>query len=339
MGVDKFSIRVLTADLELAEKFTIATESWDSASNVFTIIEYGGHRGLGEVSPDPRGGDTAASVVEEIEAVDLNLLDGPFDLEGLAELMPASAARCAIDIALHDLAATTAGLPLTSYLGLAGRTIPETSMTIPIGDLDVMVERAKLLSAFPMLKLKVGFDGDVAAVTAIRDVFGGRIRVDANEGWSASDAIDRLGELARLDIELCEQPVPKGDHEGWARVKEASSIPVFADEDAEDAAGVARLAGLVDGVNLKLRKAGGIRELVKAAATARSLGMSVMIGCDLESGIAASAGASVASLCDFVDLDGPTLLATDPYPGVAYDGARLVLSERPGLGVEVIPGA
>ncbi len=165
----------------------------------------------------------------------------------------------------------------------------------------------------------------------------GRIRIDANEGWTADQAIERLDALAELDIELCEQPVPKGDYDGWSRVKERSSIPIFADEDAGTAEDVAKLAGRADGVNLKLRKAGGIRELVKGTIAARALGMGVMIGCDLESGIAATAGASVASLCDFVDLDGPLLLAADPYPGVTYDGARLTLPDGPGLGVEGAP--
>ncbi|MPZ70807.1 MAG: dipeptide epimerase [Actinobacteria bacterium] len=337
VGADKFSIRGVAANLELAERFTIAVESWDVASNVFAIVSYGDHTGVGEVCPDARWGDSADSVLKEIAAVDLNGLASPFDLEGLSHLMPATAARCAVDIAMHDLAAKIASVSVAEMLGLGGRSIPETSVTVPIADLDVMVARARKLAAYPAMKLKVGFDGDVDAVRAIREVYDGRIRIDANEGWSADQAIERLDALAELDIELCEQPVPKGDYDGWSRVKERSSIPIFADEDAGTAEDVAKLAGRADGVNLKLRKAGGIRELVKGTVAARALGMGVMIGCDLESGIAATAGASAASLCDFVDLDGPLLLATDPYPGVRYDGARLSLPDAPGLGIEKAP--
>lgn len=337
VGADKFSVRAFSADLELAEKFTIAVESWDVASNVYAVVSYGEHTGVGEVSPDARWGDSVESVLDEIASVDLNELASPFDLEGLAELMPATAARCAVDIAMHDLAAKTAGISVARLLGLGGRSIPETSVTVPIADVAAMVERAKKLSNYPALKLKVGFDGDVEAVRSIRGVFGGRIRIDANEGWTAEQAVERLSELSDLNIELCEQPVPRGDYDGWSMVKERSPIPVFADEDAGTAEDVARLAGRADGVNLKLRKAGGIRELVKGTMVARALGMGVMIGCDLESGIAATAGASVASLCDFVDMDGPLLLAGDPYPGVRYDGAHLVLPGGPGLGVEGAP--
>jgi L-Ala-D/L-Glu epimerase len=337
VGTQGFSLKVVTAELTLAEKFSIATESWDSSTNVFALATFGDFTGVGEVSPDPRSDHTVESVTAEIEAVDLNQMSSPFDIERLAELMPPTPARCAVDIALHDLAARTAGISVAEFLGLGGRLLPVTSMTIPIESLDVMIARATRLSSYPALKLKVGFEGDVDAVAAIREIYPGRIRIDANEGWSADQAVDRLGQLASLDIELCEQPVPMGDFDGWAKVKAASSIPVYADEDAGTANDVARLAGIVDGVNFKLRKAGGIRELMKGMAVARSLGMGVMIGCDLETGIAATAGASVASLCDFVDMDGPTLLAEDPFPGVTYDLGALALPSGPGLGVTKVP--
>ena len=327
------ALEVRVEELALAERFTIARETWDSTNNIFVFVSHGGATGVGEAGPADRWGESVASVVKQLDAVDLARLAGPFDLEGVSDLLPPGSARCALDIALHDLAATLAGVPLADFLGCGGRPLPPTSVTLPIAGVDAMVERARRLSDHPILKMKVGFDGDVDAVAAIREVFEGRLRVDANEGWSVDDAIDRLGRLEPFDIEFCEQPIPAGDHDALGAVRESSPIPVFADEDVEDARDVAELSGVVDGVNLKLRKAGGIREVVRAAAVARAEGLQVMLGCDLDSGVAATAGAHIASLMDFVDLDGPLLLAEDPYPGVGYDRGSLILPEGPGLGI------
>ncbi|MFN2389891.1 MAG: enolase C-terminal domain-like protein, partial [Actinomycetota bacterium] len=264
-------------------------------------------------------------------------LAGPFDLEGVTALLPAGSARCALDIALHDLAGRTAGISVGDLIGVGGRGLPPTSVTIPIASPDEMVARASSLADHPILKMKVGFDGDVDVVRAVRDVFPGAIRIDANEGWELDQAIERLDALGDCRIELCEQPVPAGRHDDLGKVRRASPIPVFADEDACTAADVADLAGCVDGVNLKLRKAGGIRETVNAIAVARSLGMDVMLGCNLETGIATTAAAYVAPLVDHADLDGPLLLAADPFPGVSYSSGSVTLPDGPGLGLEARP--
>jgi L-alanine-DL-glutamate epimerase-like enolase superfamily enzyme len=331
----KWDLSIKKRELPLAERFTISRESWDSSVNVFVALSYGGLTGVGEASPHDRWDESPESVIAQLEAVDLGSLAGPFDLEGVSELLPAGAARAALDIALHDLAARRAGIGLSDLLGLAGRSRPPTSVTVPISDPDRMLERARSLADHPALKLKVGFDGDVDVVRAIRSVYDGVIRIDANEGWDPADAIERLESLAPLGIELCEQPIPAGSHNDLARVTEMSPIPVVADEDACTAADVADLVGVVDGVNLKLRKTGGVREFIRAAAVARANGLKVMIGCDLESGVAITAGAHVAALVDWADLDGPLLLAQDPFPGVAYDRGAMTLPDGPGLGMEV----
>lgn len=323
--------------MPLAERFTIARETWDVATAVFAIVRYGDTEGYGECSPDAHWGETPESTIGQLEGADLSGLHGPFDLEGAGRLLPAGSARCVLDVALHDLAAKVAGVPLRSLLGVGEMPLPPTSVTVPITDADAMVARAKSFADHPIVKTKVGFDGDVEAIEAIRSVFPGRIRVDANEGWSEEQAIERLARLERFDIELCEQPIPMHEHEALARVTEASPIPVYADEDAGTAADVAALAGVVDGVNLKLRKAGGVRETWRAIATARAHGMGVMLGCDLDSGIAMGAAAALAPLCDFIDLDGPLLLADDPHPSVRYERGELVLPDGPGLGVERRP--
>ena len=327
------SIEVQVRELPLKERFTIARQTWDSSTNVFVIARYGDGIGLGEAGPADRWGESVETVTKQLEDVDISRLNGPFDLEGVADLLPPGSARCALDVALHDLAATLAGVPLAHFLGLAGRSIPPTSITIPITDVEAMVARAKGFLDYPSIKIKVGFDGDVDAVRALREAFPGKIRIDANEGWTADQAIERLAALAAFDIELCEQPIRAGNHEDLKRVTAASPIPILADEDVGDSRDVAKLVGIVDGVNLKLRKAGGIRELVKAIHTARSHGMKVMLGCDLDSGVQTGAGAAIASLMDFVDLDGPLLLAEDPFPSITYDRGTITLPDRPGIGV------
>ncbi|MGH2693475.1 MAG: dipeptide epimerase [Actinomycetota bacterium] len=334
---ESWSLEVTPLTLQLKEPFTIASHTWDDVQNVFVTLRFASVAGVGEASPDPRAGESAESVTKQLEDLDPRELGNPFNLEGLLEVLPPGAARCALDVALHDLAGKIAQLSVTKLLGLKGRRPPPTSVTVPIADVDAMVERARSLADHPILKTKVGFDGDVDAIAHIREVYPGRLRVDANEGWGEDEAIDRLGELEPFDIELCEQPIPAGNPDALRRVSESTSIPVFADEDVCTAADVARLADAVNGVNVKLRKAGGIREIVRAIATARACGLEVMIGCDLESGIAATAGAHVAPLADFVDLDGPLLLAEDPFPGLSYERGELLVPDTPGLGVTGAP--
>ena len=335
---ESWSLEATAIELPLAERFTIARETWDSTTNVFVTLRFAGVAGVGESGPAQRWGETPESVLKELQTVDVERLGNPFNLEGVRELLPPGAARAALDIALHDLAGKIAGLPVCKLIGAKGRRLPPTSLTVPIADADKMFERARSLADHPALKVKVGFDGDVDAVAAIRSVFGGALRIDANEGWSASEAIQRLRELERFDIELCEQPIHAGNPADLARVTASTAIPIFADEDVSSSADVAGLRGVVDGVNLKLRKAGGIRETIAAISTARACGLGVMLGCDLDTGIAATAGAHVAGLVDHADLDGPLLLASDPFPGVRYERGRMILPDLPGLGVEGTPG-
>lgn len=331
---DKWSLKAEIVELALASRFAIARETWDVATNVFVRVALGDWWGIGEGQPDAYWGETPQSVVEALEAVDLSVLSGPHDLETALTLLPAGSARSALDIALHDLAARSAGISVCELLGAAGRPLPVSSITVPIAPLQEMAARAARLSHWPSLKMKVGFDDDLAAVAAVRDVYDGIVRIDANEGWSDStEALDRLDALARHDIELCEQPIPAGRIDDLAAVTAGSPIPIFADEDACTARDVIALDGAVHGVNLKLRKAGGLRATVAAVNVARACGMKVMLGCDLETGVASTAAASIAGLVDYCDLDGPLLLAADPYPGVMCDEGVLRLPPGPGLGI------
>jgi L-Ala-D/L-Glu epimerase / N-acetyl-D-glutamate racemase len=332
MTIEDLRLEARAVDLPLAESFSISRATWTEAENVFVTVRSGDAYGLGEVMPSLDRHEVIAS----LEALDLTQLESPFDLEGVSDLLPASDARSALDMAMHDLAAKLANISVSDLLGVSSR-LPPTSVTVPITTRDEMRARARRLADHPALKVKVGWDGDVEAVGAIRDVYTGSIRVDANEGWDVDDALERLADMADWNIELCEQPVAAADREGLRRVTDESSIPIYADESVRTAADVADLAGIVDGVNLKLRKAGGLRETMRAVNVARAHGLGVMIGCDLTSGVAATAEARVAACADHADVDGPLLLASDPCPGVAYEKGRLILPPGPGLGARGLP--
>jgi L-alanine-DL-glutamate epimerase-like enolase superfamily enzyme len=322
--------------LELAEPFVISRDTTEVAEVVWVQLEHEGMRGFGEAAPNGRYDESAGSALAYAESVDGELGNDPFALDEIMARLPQReyAARSAIDAALHDLCGKLLGVPVWSMLGLE-RAGPPTSWTIGLGDADEMARKAERATDFQGLKLKLGGrDGqDVERVRAVRAVWQGAIRVDVNEGWStAEQALDALPQLAQLGVEYCEQPLPAGDPAG-ARLKEASPIPIYLDEDCHTLEDVPDCARRSHGINIKLAKSGGIREALRMVPAARKLGLGVMLGCMVESGLGIAAGASIASLCDHVDLDGNLLLREDPWPGVELvDGVQLP-SESPGLGV------
>jgi L-Ala-D/L-Glu epimerase len=323
--------------LELAETFVIARESADTADVVQVEIRHDGVSGYGEGAPIERYGESAESALAYVEAHADALGDDPWALDEIHARLPREqfAARSAIDAALHDVQGKLAGVPVYKLLGLQPEG-PPTSWTIWLGDPDDMARRAEKVSGtFERLKLKLGArDGhDVDRVRAVRGVTDVPLQVDVNEYWTLDEALDALPQLGRLGVQYCEQPLPAGD-EGGARLKRDSPIPVYVDEDCHTLNDVAACADRAHGINIKLAKSGGIREAVRMAHAARALGLGVMLGCMIESGLGIAAGAHIASLCDHVDLDGNILLAHDPWPGVAFvNGVQRPSDENPGLGV------
>jgi L-alanine-DL-glutamate epimerase-like enolase superfamily enzyme len=269
--------------------------------------------------------------------------DDPFALEDIASRMRAvlsghDAARAAIEMALHDWIGKKLGLAVWRLLGLDRSRTPLSCVTLGLASAEEMERKLEAVMDFPSLKVKLGAPGDVENLRRIRERYRGRIRVDANTAWSATDAVRVLRAIEPLDIELVEQPVAREDLDGLRWVRERSPIPVFADESCHHLGDIANLAGRVDGVNLKIMKTGGIREMQRMIHAARAHGMKVMLGSMVESSLALSAAAQLAPLADYLDLDGHWLLKADPFDGAPADRGRIVLSDRPGLGAVAAHG-
>jgi L-alanine-DL-glutamate epimerase-like enolase superfamily enzyme len=334
--------------LPLRDPFRIArTDHASSAGSITTVVvELRDDRfpdvvGLGEGYPDRFYGETP----ETMRAVLPVLLDAvgepALDRAGLGAAADAmarairghGAARCALDIALHDLAGKVTGRAVHDLIGLSA-SIPPTDFTIGIDEPAVVAERARRAGAFPALKIKCGGPQDVATLEAVRGVYDGPIRVDANTGWTREEAVALLPELERLGVELIEQPFPATALRDLAWLQDRSTLPIVADESCVGPDDLDGLVGVVAGVNVKLAKCGGIAPARRMLERARELGFRTFLGCMEETSVGIAGSAAVASLAEWVDLDGCLLLADDPFEGLVLDEEhRWILSPRPGLGL------
>jgi L-alanine-DL-glutamate epimerase-like enolase superfamily enzyme len=329
------SLSVSPIELPLHYPFTIARGEELVAESVIFRVRTRECEGLGEATPIERYGESVASVVAYFESHAL-AADDPYRLEALLHPGIPPAARGGLDLALHDLIGKELGKPLYALLGLDPAATATTSFTIGIADPETTLRKLDEAREFPILKIKLGRGTpaeQVETIAAIRERYGGTLRIDANEGWSVEDAVAILRNIERYEIELCEQPVPAGRPNELRAIRERVKIPIVADEDAHVASDLPPLLGSVDGVNVKLAKTGGIRGALEMIHTARAMGMKVMLGCMVESAIAATAAAHLSPLVDWADIDGPLLTSSDPFAGVRYDNGKLLLPEAPGLGV------
>lgn len=306
--------------------------------NLLVRIEHDGIEGLGEAAPSCYYGESRVLAGAAFDAWAPHLGEDPFALDALGARLDSVlkgqwAARAALDMALHDWIGRKLGLPVWRLLGLDAAAVPRSCVTLGMAPPAEMEEKLETVLDFPLVKVKLGAPGDVENLRRIRRRYTGKLQVDANTAWSPADAVRVLREIEPLGIELVEQPVPREDLAGLRWVRERSGIPVFADESAHQLRDLAALAGCVDGVNLKLMKTGGLREMLRMIHAARALGLKVMLGSMVESSLALSAAAQLAPLADYLDLDGHWLLADDPFAGAPLERGVIALSERPGLGV------
>jgi L-alanine-DL-glutamate epimerase-like enolase superfamily enzyme len=330
-------VRAEIVRLDLAETFVISRESQDWADVVHVTIRHDDMVGRGEAAPIERYEETADSALAFVEEHGHLVGDDPFALEEIGDRLSGldgeQAAKSALDAALHDLQGKLLDVPVNRLLGLP-RIGPPTSWTVWLGDPDDMARRAAdAAPRFKRLKLKLGGgDGlDVERVRAVRGVTDLPLMVDVNEWWTLDEALDACDALSTLGVEYVEQPLREGDA-GGAELRHRSPLPVYVDEDCHTLADVATCMEIAHGVNVKLAKSGGIREAIRMTHAARALGLGVMLGCMVESGLGIAAGCAVAPLCDHVDLDGNLLLARDPVPGPSFVDGVQVASEGIGLG-------
>lgn len=325
--------------------FRISRSTEREVERTWVRVEHDGLEGWGEAAPSGYYGESADTVDRDLEAL-RPAVEGAADPEGLealeAELLrrapEGAAARAAVSAALHDLVGKRLGRPLWRLWGLDPGRTPVSSFTLGLDEPEVVAEKARAAARWPILKIKLGVEAgrERALLGAVRDEApDATLRVDANAGWAdAATALERIRVLAEHDVEFVEQPLDPEDREGLRRLKGASPLPVVLDESCLVSADVPDLADLAHGVNVKLAKCGGPREALRAIHAARACGLGVMLGCMVESTLGVAPAMHLSPLVDWVDLDGPALLADDPFRGPTLEEGRIGLGGEAGLGVE-----
>jgi L-alanine-DL-glutamate epimerase-like enolase superfamily enzyme len=326
-------------ELETTHPFGISRGTTQAYRRVWVrLTDDDGVEGWGEADPSSYYGETAETVVAALAAYAPGLPADPFDLEAAEARLAATlkyhpSARAALSAALHDLVGKRLGVPLWKLWGLDPAAAPPSSFTIGLDTPDMVRRKVREAAAYSILKIKVGTPTDRAVLQAVREETDKPIRVDANAGWTLKEALQRLPLLEEMGVELIEQPLAPDDLEGLRVLRAASRLPIIADESCRTAADIPRLAGAVDGINIKLAKCGSLREALRMIAVARAHQMRVMVGCMMESSLGITAAAHFTPLLDYVDLDGAALLKHDPFRGAGIAGGRVTLPTLPGLGV------
>jgi L-alanine-DL-glutamate epimerase-like enolase superfamily enzyme len=336
-----------TIELNPTHPFVIARGGYAHHRNVIVrITDRDGLEGFGEAAPNRYYGESVATVLAALgQFKPLLERADPMSLESIESqlnrtLRGNASAKSAVSSALHDLVGKRLGLPVYRLWGLDAATAPQSSFTIAIAENHELEQRVREAREYPILKIKLGTDRDMEIVRIVRNAAPDkRLRVDANAAWTAKHAVSMSEFLSDQGVEMLEQPVAANDIEGLRFVRKRSKLPVFADESCLVATDIAKLAGAVDGINIKLAKCGSLREALRMVHTARALDMQVMAGCMIESSLGISAIAQISPLLDAADFDGAALLSNDPFRGASIAGGSIQLSDAPGLGASPAPSA
>ena len=330
-------------ELKLKHVFTVSSFSRSTTPDVQLRIDYDGYTGYGEASMPPYLGQSVESVCTFLKKVNLEQFPDPFCIDDILtyidSLSPGdSAAKAAVDIALHDLVGKIIGAPWHRMLGLNPLKTPNTTYTIGI-DTDEMVKlkTREVAGRFKILKVKLGTPRDREMIRAIREVSDLPIAVDVNQGWkNKKKALDEIFWLKEQGIVMVEQPMPKEMPDANAWLTERSPLPTFADEAIQRLKDIPAIKGAYTGINVKLMKCTGMREAWKMMNYARAEGMKVMIGCMTETSCAIAAAAQLSPAVDFADLDGNLLIANDIFRGPTVVDGKITLNQLPGIGIEKI---
>jgi L-alanine-DL-glutamate epimerase-like enolase superfamily enzyme len=334
-------IEVKTKRLLLQHTWTISRNSSDYKDNVFVRIEKEGVTGYGEAAPNVRYGEDHEKTTDRILGV--KELIEEYDLWQFAELKEEifksitdqNCARCALDIAIMDWVGKKLNVPLYKYWGVDKNKTPVTSFSIGIDTPEVIKQKVREAEKYAVLKIKVGRENDEEILDAVRSVTDKPIRVDANEGWKTKEvALEKIKWLKTMGVEFIEQPMPSDMIKETRWLRDRVDMPIVADEAVKTASDIPKLSEAYDGINIKLMKAGGLQEAIRMIHLAKAFNMKIMLGCMIESSVAISAGAQISPMVDWADLDGNLLISNDPFKGVTVENGKLVLNDKPGLGVE-----
>ena len=336
----KMKMSFFPYELKLKHVFTVATYSRTTTPDVQVEIEYEGITGYGEASMPPYLGETVESVMSFLGKVNLEQFSDPFQLDDILSYVDSlspkdTAAKAAVDIALHDLVGKLLDAPWYKIWGLNKEKTPSTTFTIGIDTPDVVREKTKeCADQFNILKVKLGRDNDKEMIETIRSVTNLPIAIDANQGWKDRQyALDMIHWLKEKGIVMIEQLMPKEKLDDIAWITQQSPLPIFADESLQRLGDVAALKDAFTGINIKLMKCTGMREAWKMVTLAHALGMRVMVGCMTETSCAISAASQFSPLVDFADLDGNLLISNDRFKGVEVVNGKITLNDLPGIGV------
>ncbi|WP_276118161.1 N-acetyl-D-Glu racemase DgcA [Pararhizobium qamdonense] len=321
-------MKTIAEHFPISGSFTISRGSKTTASVVTCHVSEGGFSGIGECVPYGRYGETIDSVLAAIETMRPQIEAG-IGREELRQTMQGGAARNAVDCALWDLEAKKAGIPAFTLAGLAEPRPLTTAYTISLGEPEAMAAQTARYAHRALLKVKVGTADDASRIRAVRAAApDSAIILDANEGWTENNLAYHFAVCAESGVSLIEQPLPAGHDAPLASI--SRPVPVCADESVHKTEDLPKLAGLYDAVNIKLDKTGGLTEALRMRDAARALNLKIMVGCMVGTSLGMAPAVLLAEGAEFVDLDGPLLLARDREPGLHYEGS-LVYPPRPAL--------
>lgn len=337
----KFTLAHTPYTLEMKHVFTVASFSRTTTPVVLTQLEYEGVVGYGEASMPPYLGESQESVIAFLQKIDLCAFSSPFQTEEILQYIDSlspkdTAAKAAVDIALHDLLGKLMQQPFYKIWGLNPALTPPTSYTIGIDSEEVIRQKVKEADQFKILKVKLGLDTDKMIIDTIRSVSDVPLCADVNQGWkNKEEALEMAHWLQERNVLFLEQPMPKEQIDDMAWLTERSPIATIADEGCQRYSDVIGLKDVYSGINIKLMKCTGMREAKKMAELARALEMKVMLGCMTETSCAISAAAQLAPLVDWADLDGALLISNDLFQGMTVENGNCILPDRPGIGLAI----
>ncbi|MFA6812961.1 MAG: dipeptide epimerase [Bacteroidaceae bacterium] len=336
----KLKLRFFSYELKLKHVFTVSSYSRTTTPDVQVEVEYDGVTGYGEASMPQYLGQSVATVTTFLKKVNLEQFSDPFQLEDILDYVDSlslgdTAAKAAVDIALHDLVGKLLGAPWYKIWGLDKAKAPSTTFTIGIDTAEVVKQKTRECAAkFNILKVKLGRDNDKDMIEAIRSVTDLPIAVDVNQGWKDKHmALDMINWLKDKGIVMVEQPMPKEQLDDMAWLTQHSPLPTYADEAVQRLKDILPIKGAYTGINIKLMKCTGMREAWKMVTLARAVGMRVMVGCMTETSCAVTAAAQLSPVVDFADLDGNLLISNDRFKGMEVVKGKIILNDLPGIGI------